>query len=95
MARRFNLEARYRCYGITPELAAKAYTLQSGCCAICGFPEKENKRKLDMDHDHTSGKFRGFLCSHCNNVLGMARDNAEILKQAYLYLKRGGIKWAV
>lgn len=54
---------------------------ENGICEVCG-----NKRKLCIDHDHTTGKFRGLLCICCNSALGFAKDNPEILKKLISYL---------
>ena len=59
---------------------------QDGCCAICGIPEKELKRRLAIDHCHTKGHIRGLLCTRCNFVLGFAKDNPYILQSAIDYL---------
>jgi hypothetical protein len=40
---------------------------QGGGCAICGNPPKT--RRLDVDHDHKTGKVRGLLCHRCNRAL--------------------------
>lgn len=58
----------------------------SGRCAICAVPELELNKKLHMDHDHTTGEFRGWLCYLCNNMLGLARDSEDILINALHYL---------
>lgn len=55
---------------------------QGGRCLIC----KEEK-KLGVDHDHSTGKVRGLLCSNCNSAIGMLNDNVELLKAAIAYLK--------
>lgn len=62
---------------------------QKGHCAICKEKLDENKR-LDIDHDHNTGEVRGLLCMHCNLLIGHARDNPEILRQAAKYLDKGG-----
>lgn len=62
-------------------------------CEICGTTDF-GKQGPCVDHDHeccpdkkTCGKcIRGVLCSHCNRMLGCAKDNAKILKQAIKYL---------
>ena len=54
-----------------------AYAKQKGCCAICEMPQT----LLYVDHDHTTGFFRGLLCSPCNISLGhyeKLRSKAEI-----------------
>ena len=56
------------------------------CCEVCG---KKNKAgtNLSFDHDHKTGKFRGWLCSKCNRILGFADDDIEILEKLIVYLK--------
>ena len=61
---------------------------QAGCCAICGQPEKELKRKLVLDHCHITGHIRGLLCMHCNIFIGFAKDNVYRLRAAVGYLSR-------
>lgn len=39
-----------------------------------------------MDHDHSNGEFRGFLCGNCNAGLGRFKDNREFLLAAEAYL---------
>ena len=56
---------------------------QSGRCAICLFP----MRSPHIDHDHTTGKVRGLLCSHCNRGLGAFYDSADSLLRAADYVK--------
>ena len=61
---------------------------------ICGISEEEIGKRLDVDHCHASGKVRGVLCNSCNNILGHARDNIDVLKSAaeYLLVNGGGYK---
>lgn len=56
-------------------------------CEICG----NGSSKICFDHDHKTGKFRGWLCMHCNSTLGYAKDNPEILKKLIKYLKNSGV----
>jgi hypothetical protein len=80
--RRRSLWSKYR---LTPEDFDDLVEKQQNKCAICGAPEP----KFHVDHDHQTNKIRGLLCSHCNLMLGHARDNIETLLAAIEYLKTG------
>lgn len=56
-------------------------------CELCGRPPK--KRALHLDHDHVTGKFRGWLCGRCNVSIGALGDSAEGLQRAVRYLSGG------
>ena len=61
-------------------------------------PEPENcencSRKLEpgfrthADHDHVTGKFRGWLCNKCNLGLGCLGDSIEAIERTLGYLRR-------
>ncbi len=42
----------------------RLYSEQDGRCAICTRPKSLDE--LELDHDHETGKLRGFLCKNCN-----------------------------
>jgi hypothetical protein len=54
-------------------------------CEICGkavqevtkWDSKFAVKNLCIDHDHTTGKFRGLLCQICNRQLGWYENNRE------------------
>lgn len=82
-----------RRYGITLEEYNALVEKQNDSCAICGTNQKGNvrggnTRYWSVDHDHKTGKVRGLLCQQCNAMLGMAKDNTEVLKRAIDYLCR-------
>lgn len=58
-------------------------------CEICGNPESRNC-KISYDHCHNLGKpnLRGILCSSCNNLIGLAKDDITILLSAIKYLSQ-------
>lgn len=86
---RINFRQRLYIYGIDKETYERIYAECKGMCQICGKPEKLNvKGKLFIDHDHKTGKFRGFLCSPCNHALGNLKDNIELFENAISYLKK-------
>lgn len=43
--------------------------------------------KVVLDHDHSTGRVRGWICDSCNTGLGRFKDNVELLKQAITYLE--------
>jgi hypothetical protein len=55
-------------------------------CELCAQPP--DARGMCVDHDHKTGKFRGWLCQLCNSMLGMARDNPDLLLHGAVYLER-------
>ena len=64
-------------------------------CPICQKSHEETKgtggHRLKsawvMDHDHKTGKYRGYICHTCNRGLGMFQDSIEILNNAIEYLR--------
>lgn len=57
---------------------------QNNVCKLC---KNSEKRRLALDHCHTSNKIRGLLCGPCNRALGLIKDNQETLKNMINYLK--------
>lgn len=78
-----NLHSRF---GITVDEYDQLVALSDGRCAICGESESRDRR-LSLDHDHRTGRIRGFLCSRCNLVLGQVDDDKSLLLSAVEYLK--------
>ena len=56
---------------------------KSVVCEICG----EANKKICFDHDHNTGKFRGWICHPCNATLGFVRDKIETLEKIIAYLR--------
>lgn len=54
-------------------------------CELCGSPPGP-KRRINYDHCHESGEFRGWICTRCNFVLGFAKDDAALLRKMADYL---------
>jgi Recombination endonuclease VII len=55
-------------------------------CEACG--RKPGTRGLHCDHVHSTGKFRGWLCSQCNVALGMVGDTKRGLLKLIRYLEK-------
>lgn len=51
------------------------------CCGKLGVA-------LVLDHDHTSGKIRGWLCQACNVGIGRLGDTTASVRNALLYLEK-------
>lgn len=52
-------------------------------CEICGA-----MGRICFDHNHETGKFRGWICTRCNLALGLVKDNIEVLIEMIKYLKK-------
>jgi hypothetical protein len=64
---------------------------QGGRCAICrtdkAFSGGGDGRRLAIDHCHSTGVVRGLLCGNCNRMLGLVKDDPEVLRRAAVYLE--------
>jgi len=56
-------------------------------CAICET-EEPGKRGWVLDHCHSSGDVREFLCTQCNTGLGLFKDDPDRLLAAAMYIMR-------
>lgn len=83
-----------RKYGITLVDYKNILSDQGDVCAICGETNPDcgavafgNKRRhFDVDHCHKTGYVRGILCTNCNKVIGMFKDNPDRFLATYKYL---------
>jgi hypothetical protein len=75
-------------YGTTKAKVEACSVEQDNKCAIC---LEVFDRTPQIDHDHSTNKFRGLLCKPCNWLLGNARETVLILENAIKYLKRHGV----
>lgn len=80
LLRRRNRQRKANRYNISIEQVVAAENAEG--CEVCGSIES-----LVIDHDHSSGQYRGVLCDLCNKALGQARDNPEILRDLASYLE--------
>lgn len=75
-------EGTVRRFGISREDYLARLDSQAGACAICGAPADH------LDHDHSTGPLRDFLCRPCNVGLGHFGDDPARLRAAAAYLDR-------
>lgn len=62
-------------YGLTPD-QVKTF----GICPLC-----DRERRLVVDHCHSKGHVRGFICHNCNTLLGHI-ENKDKMKRIKEYL---------
>lgn len=74
-------------YGLT----LAQYQALGDACAICGALRGAKNRRLHVDHDHSTGRIRGLLCSGCNAAIGSLKEDPALFIKAlgYLELHRG------
>jgi hypothetical protein len=56
-------------------------------CEVCGQKSLNGRRRLSCEHDHATGRFRGWLCHACNTALGNVKDSPTILRALAAYLE--------
>ncbi len=77
--------ARLKLYGLSNADYEKLLQLQHYRCGICGIHQKEVYHTLAVDHDHSTGKVRGLLCTTCNVRLGVLENKAfAMVAEVYL-----------
>ena len=76
-----------KAYGINLETWNALFDSQEKCCAICRT-ENPGARGWNTDHNHTTGKVRGILCSGCNIGLGLFKDDIKSLLRTVEYLRK-------
>ena len=54
-------------------------------CPICLKISIVGITKIVLDHNHSTGEIRGYLCESCNTGIGRFKDDVNILKN--------GIEW--
>lgn len=79
-------------YGISLEEYNRILEIQNYVCAICLKPERHRHKMgkifdLSVDHNHTTGNLRKLLCRDCNLLIGLAKENPLLLRNAAQYLE--------
>jgi hypothetical protein len=60
---------------------------QDNRCSICKQNFTSN-RFTHLDHNHTTGVVRGYLCNTCNLGIGKMRESTYVMRTAIEYLNR-------
>lgn len=81
-------------YGMSAEEYAMLCEAQDHRCLICGCDPHteyahlhEKAQRLNVEHCHESGRFRGLVCQRCNKHLAFAGDRPEILRRLLAYME--------
>lgn len=77
-------------YGISLVELEEMWESQDGKCSICEGSLAKRSGGYAIDHNHSSGKVRGLICSRCNFALGLVLESETTLLRLIEYLKRGG-----
>lgn len=84
--RNYSRFSRARSRGIKITREEFELAVQQTFCDICRKTIVPGTRGHHLDHDHTTGQFRGVLCHGCNTSLGHLKDDPEVLRSAIRYL---------
>jgi len=81
-----------RMYGIDEAGFSELLNQSNGKCAICDKEldvtiRSNRPNKMQIDHDHITGKVRGLLCFTCNTAIGKMQDSPALLRKAASYLE--------
>lgn len=82
--RKYYLKRVLQKYGMTEDDYQRQLQLQGGVCDICKQPPRGER--LAVDHDHSTGNFRGLLHANCNAALGLLQDDLFVVEGALKYL---------
>lgn len=79
---------RHQGFECTWALYNQMFAKQGGLCAICRGQQAGFRKRLNVDHDHKTGRVRELLCHGCNVSLGHFDDSVELLKTVIAYLEK-------
>jgi hypothetical protein len=75
-------------YNITLAEKRAMFSRQQGRCAIPSCASSfASLSDAKVDHDHSTGRVRGLLCSACNVTLGHGREKPAVLRDLAAYLE--------
>ncbi|KFM19761.1 Endonuclease VII protein [Marine Group I thaumarchaeote SCGC AAA799-P11] len=57
-------------------------------CPICQKTKtREHNNEICLDHNHKTGKIRGWICGSCNSSIGKFNEDISVLERAIHWLK--------
>ena len=79
-----------RKYGVDEGWFDEQLKKQGGMCECCNrkFAWGDKQTTPHVDHCHQSGEVRGILCNRCNSVLGLSKDDPNLLSTLAEYLRK-------
>ena len=83
---------KYREYGVMWKLKKLEKDAGQVCPKQCEICDRTQLKRLSFDHDHETGKFRGWVCYKCNTVLGLVDDDPRMLQKIINFLNEKDIK---
>lgn len=54
---------------------------------VCSNTGCGETKRLHMDHDHSTGRFRALLCGGCNSALGLLKESTERIQGLKKYIE--------
>lgn len=58
-------------------------------CEICNTDTPKGRcNSWHVDHNHSTGIFRGILCDRCDKTLGFIKDSIDLLEKLKIFLQR-------
>lgn len=76
-------------YGVTLTAYETILQAQQGCCKLCR--STQDRRPLNVDHCHTTGRIRGLLCDKCNLAIGLLGDRLDVVHRIVGYLDESAV----
>jgi Recombination endonuclease VII len=73
-------------FNISLEEYQQKLVAQDSSCSICKIELPSSGYFTHLDHNHTTGRIRAFLCTNCNRGLGHFKENILFLENARKYL---------
>lgn len=73
-------------YGMSLEEYNFMLSEQNHLCYICDKSFDENTT-AHVDHNHETGETRKILCVNCNTAIGLAKEDATIMKKMIKYIE--------